>query len=188
MLRILRTPRARSSTPRGRRPQLEQLEARVVPVNPSVLDPNLAVRTVVSGLDQPTSMAFLGENDFLILEKATGKVKHVVNGAVVGTALDLAVNNNSERGLLGIALDPTFATNHAVYLYWIDLKEIEARQTGQLPEVIWPKRGDPHPAVAESELQRLVDAPDLGPAAELNASSLGLAGGRSVTGDEVATR
>src|SRR5262249_52367029 len=51
------------------------------------------------------------------LEKATGKVQHVVNGAVT-TALDLAVNNNSERGLLGIALDPAFASNHAVYLYW----------------------------------------------------------------------
>src|SRR5262245_23608147 len=118
MLRIPRTPRARPSTPCRRRPRLEPLEDRVVPVNPSVLDPNLAVRTVVSGLDQPTSMAFLGANDFFVLEKATGKVQHVVNGAVVGTALDLAVNNNSERGLLGIALDPAFATNHAVYLYW----------------------------------------------------------------------
>src|SRR5262249_20448190 len=117
MLRIPRTPRARSSAPRCRRPQLERLEDRVVPVNPSVLDPNLAVRTVVSGLDQPTSMAFLGANDFFVLEKATGKVQHVAGGAVT-TALDLAVNNNSERGLLGIALDPDFASNHAVYLYW----------------------------------------------------------------------
>src|SRR5262245_61759712 len=81
-------------------------------------DPNLAVSTVVSGLDQPTSMAFLGPNDFLILEKATGKVKHVVNGAVVGTPLDLTVNSASERGLLGIALQPDFTNTHGVYLYW----------------------------------------------------------------------
>src|SRR5262249_22366245 len=76
------------------------------PDGPMMVDPNLTVSTVVSGLDQPTSMAFLGPGDFLILEKATGKVKHVVNGAVVGTALDLAVNSASERGLLGIALQP----------------------------------------------------------------------------------
>src|SRR5207248_11446763 len=88
------------------------------PEGPKMVDPNLQVTTVVSGLDQPTSMAFLGPNDFLILEKATGKVQHVVNGAVVGTALDLAVNSASERGLLGIALSPTFATTHGVYLYW----------------------------------------------------------------------
>jgi len=41
---------------------------------PEVLDPKLAVRTAASGLDQPTSMAFLGANDMLVLEKATGKV------------------------------------------------------------------------------------------------------------------
>jgi glucose/arabinose dehydrogenase len=87
---------------------------------PSVVDPNLRVRTVVENLDQPTSMAFLGANDFLVLEKATGKVQHVVNGTVVGTALDLAVNNGSERGLLGIALHPDFATNGQVYLYWTE--------------------------------------------------------------------
>jgi glucose/arabinose dehydrogenase len=87
---------------------------------PSLVDPNLGVRTVVENLDQPTSMAFLGANDFLVLEKATGKVQHVVNGTVVGTALDLAVNNGSERGLLGIALHPNFAINGQVYLYWTE--------------------------------------------------------------------
>jgi uncharacterized protein (TIGR03118 family) len=85
---------------------------------PSMTDVNLTVSTVVSGLDQPTSMVFLGPGDFLVLEKASGKVKHVVNGQVVGTALDLAVNSASERGLLGIALQPDFATSHGVYLYW----------------------------------------------------------------------
>jgi glucose/arabinose dehydrogenase len=85
---------------------------------PSVVDPNLGVRTVIASLDQPTSMAFLCANDFIVLEKATGQVKRVVNGVVQSTVLDLAVNNNSERGLLGIALDPAFATNHEVYLYW----------------------------------------------------------------------
>src|SRR5215510_11363147 len=69
---------------------------------PVMLDPNLAVRAVVSGLDTPTTMAFLESNKFLVLEKQTGKVQYVVDGAVDHTALDLAVNNFSERGLLGI--------------------------------------------------------------------------------------
>ena len=37
---------------------------------------------------------------------------------MVGTALDLPVNSASERGLLGIAVQPDFATSHGVYLYW----------------------------------------------------------------------
>jgi glucose/arabinose dehydrogenase len=85
---------------------------------PTVVDPNLGVRTVVSGLVTPSTMAFLGPNDFLVSEKNTGNVKRVVNGVVQGVGLDLAVNNASERGLLGIALHPDFPANPGVYLYW----------------------------------------------------------------------
>ena len=85
---------------------------------PVMVDPNLTIRTVVSGLTQPTGIAFLGRNDFLVLEKSTGQVKRVVNGVVQSTVLDLAVNSASERGLLGIALHPSFRDNGFVYLYW----------------------------------------------------------------------
>ena len=85
---------------------------------PSVVDPNLAVRTAAEGLVTPISLAFLGPDDMLVLEKQTGRVQRVTNGAIAGTALDLAVNNASERGLLGIALHPGFPAVPWVYLYW----------------------------------------------------------------------
>jgi uncharacterized repeat protein (TIGR01451 family) len=88
--------------------------------SPTMLDDNLTVSTVITGLDQPTSLAFIGANDFFVLEKATGKVQRVVNGVLHSTALDLAVNNASERGLLGIALHPSFAQNGFVYLFWTE--------------------------------------------------------------------
>src|SRR5260370_37046962 len=84
---------------------------------PSMLDPNLSVKTVVSGLSQPTTMAFIGPNDFFVLEKETGKVQRFTNGVLQGSVLDLAVNSASERGLLGIALHPAFIINGFVYLY-----------------------------------------------------------------------
>ena len=85
---------------------------------PQMLVPRLDVRTVVSGLEMPISMAFLGANDMLVLEKDSGQVKRVVNGSVTGTVLDLGVNRASERGLLGIALHPDFPANPGVYLFW----------------------------------------------------------------------
>src|SRR5258708_3202232 len=107
---------------------LESLESRIVPINPTVLDPNLGLRTVVSGLVSPTNMEFLGDNDFLVTEKNTGKIQIVVNGVNVATKVDLGagpinnlpVNFNSERGLLGITLSPDFANDHFVYLYWTE--------------------------------------------------------------------
>ena len=88
--------------------------------NPKPVDPNLGVRTVIENLDQPTTMAFLGPNDFFVLEKASGQVKRVVNGVVQSTVLDLVVNSGSERGLLGIALHPDFPATPHVYLYWTE--------------------------------------------------------------------
>jgi glucose/arabinose dehydrogenase len=85
---------------------------------PTVVDRNLGVRTAVSGLVTPSTIAFLGPNDFLVLEKNTGQVKRVVNGVVQGVVLDLSVNFASERGLLGIALHPGFPANPGVYLFW----------------------------------------------------------------------
>src|SRR6185503_19303541 len=90
----------------------------IASAHPAVVDSNLAVRTTVTGLAQPTTMAFLNSNELFVLEKGSGKVQHVVNGAIQNTAIDLAVNHASERGLLGIALDPHFSSNHFVYLYW----------------------------------------------------------------------
>ena len=91
-----------------------------VGAQPTVVDPRLEVRTVVSGLNSPTTMAFLGDDDILVLEKETGKVQRVMNGAIQSTVLDLPVNFGSERGLLGIALHPKFPTNPGVYLYWTE--------------------------------------------------------------------
>src|SRR3989454_7551326 len=87
---------------------------------PSLVDSNLAVRAVTTNLSQPTSMAFIGANDILVLEKASGKVQRIVDGVVVSTVLDLPVNSGSERGLLGIALHPDFPANPGVYLYWTE--------------------------------------------------------------------
>ena len=66
----------------------------------------------------PTSIAFIGSAGMLVLERNTGKVQRVVNGRLHSTALDLAVNFASERGLLGIALHPDFPANPGVYLFW----------------------------------------------------------------------
>ncbi|MHB0972171.1 MAG: PQQ-dependent sugar dehydrogenase [Thermoanaerobaculia bacterium] len=85
---------------------------------PAMLHPRLGVRTVASGLVTPTTFAFIGPNEMLVLEKNSGQVKHVVDGVVQSTVLDLAVNNGSERGLLGVALHPNFPFNPGVYLYW----------------------------------------------------------------------
>lgn len=72
----------------------------------------------VSGLSQPTACAFAPDGRIFILQKQ-GKVRIFKNGNLLtGAALSLAVNTASERGLLGIALDPQFTSNKYIYLYY----------------------------------------------------------------------
>ena len=97
---------------------------------PTMLHPRLSVRTLADGLVTPTSLAFLGADDLLVLEKNTGRVRRVVGGRVQSTVLDLPVNFGSERGLLGIALHPDFLHNPSVYLYWTE------SSTGQDTDVL----------------------------------------------------
>jgi aldose sugar dehydrogenase len=85
---------------------------------PQMTVPNLRVRALLTGFVTPIGLAFLSDSKWLVIEKNTGQVRVVENGAVTGTALDLAVNNTSERGLLGIALHPDFEENGFVYLFW----------------------------------------------------------------------
>src|SRR5438046_10157678 len=62
-------------------------KATVAHGGPTLDDPNLKVDLVVKGLDVPTSMAFLGPNNILVLEKNTGAVVRIVDGQVAKTPL-----------------------------------------------------------------------------------------------------
>jgi aldose sugar dehydrogenase len=87
----------------------------------TVADPALRIREVVAGLNQPTAMAFIGVGDILVLQKNDGKVRRVVGGVLQPSeVLDVAVDNASERGLLGIALHPGFSATPFIYLYFTE--------------------------------------------------------------------
>jgi glucose/arabinose dehydrogenase len=75
--------------------------------------------TLVAGsLELPTACEFSPDGRLFILLKR-GTVRIFKNGALLATpALNLPVTDNSERGLLGIAFDPSFSTNGFVYLYY----------------------------------------------------------------------
>jgi glucose/arabinose dehydrogenase len=87
-----------------------------------IKDPNLKVELVFEGLELPTSMAFLGPDDILVLEKDKGTVQRIVNGKMLPEPiLDVNVANKSERGMLGIAVTNNGTTNNIyVFLYFTE--------------------------------------------------------------------
>ena len=76
--------------------------------------------TLVAGLAGPTALAFTPDGRMLVTTQG-GRLRVVQNGSLVATpALDLSARicASSERGLLGVAVDPAFASNRFVYLYY----------------------------------------------------------------------
>src|SRR6266498_4615513 len=64
---------------------------------PKLPDSHLKVEEVVTGLDTPTTMAFLGPNDILVLEKDKGTVQRIIDGKLAGKPLlDVNVANSVE--------------------------------------------------------------------------------------------
>ena len=75
----------------------------------SKINKDIAFEPVFEGVDFPTSMAFLGPDDILILEKSHGTVKRFVNGSLIEEPLlDVNVAYRGERGMLGIAVAKDF--------------------------------------------------------------------------------
>jgi aldose sugar dehydrogenase len=76
------------------------------------INKDIAFEPVFQGVDLPTSMAFLGPDDILILEKNKGTVKRFVNGSLINEPLlDVNVATRGERGMLGIAVAKDFQGN-----------------------------------------------------------------------------
>ncbi len=104
---------------------------------PSFSDPDLMAELIAGGLSFPTSMAFLDNNNILILEK-DGVVRLVSNGVLQDTpVLQVPVDSKNERGLLGIAILDINLTSSStadatgqpgtVFLYYTEQGEEELR-------------------------------------------------------------
>jgi glucose/arabinose dehydrogenase len=96
---------------------------------PFIHDDKMTVQVVLGGLKFPTSIAFLGPDDILVLEKNEGTIKRIVNGAMLPEpVLDVNVSTELERGMLGIAVgeDSLANTSKYVFLYFTEAESTDA--------------------------------------------------------------
>jgi aldose sugar dehydrogenase len=90
---------------------------------PSVSDTGLNLESVIDGLSSPTSMVFL-DNNILVLEKE-GSVRLVSDGVLrEEPVLQVPVNTENERGVLGVAFDKD---SNSVFLYYTEADPLRNR-------------------------------------------------------------
>ncbi len=91
----------------------------VIQLESSLHDETLRLEPVVEGLEFPTSMRFLDENNLLVLQKNDGEVRLVSDGILLeNPVFEVDVANEAERGLLGIATWRGNSTD--VFLYFTE--------------------------------------------------------------------
>ncbi|MGQ0829435.1 MAG: PQQ-dependent sugar dehydrogenase [Bacteroidota bacterium] len=97
-------------------------------LNAQTLPSTYVKTTVINNLQHPADFDWTPDGRYLVTQKgdntfpASNAFIKIFNstGTLIGTFYDLSdsVDSDFERGLLGIAVDPAFATNHYVYAYY----------------------------------------------------------------------
>ncbi len=84
----------------------------------AALPPNFT-DTLVANVGGPTALAFTPDGRMLVTTQG-GLLNVYQDSTLLGTALNLSsvICSNSERGLLGVAIDPNFSSNRYIYLYY----------------------------------------------------------------------
>jgi glucose/arabinose dehydrogenase len=113
----------------------------------------ISFETVVSGLTKPIGVSSAPGDLRLFVIGQTGKVTIVDGGKVTGTFLDISgrISTGSERGLLGLAFHPNYASNGRFFVRYTD-------KSGNLAISEFRVSSDPNKADASSE-KRLLTIP-----------------------------
>ncbi|HEX6719094.1 MAG TPA: PQQ-dependent sugar dehydrogenase, partial [Pyrinomonadaceae bacterium] len=102
-------------------PQITQILFMLLLMAPVVYGATLPAgftETSITGLTEPTAMDFAPDGRIFVCEQG-GSLRVIKNGALLTTPfLTLKVDSTNERGLLGIAFDPNFASNNFLYVYY----------------------------------------------------------------------
>ncbi len=95
---------------------------------------------ITSGLSSPLFVTHAGDDRLFIVEKL-GKIKIFQGGALKSVPfLTQTVTTSVERGLLGLAFEPNYASTQRFYIYWTGANgDINITRMG-------PKAGDPNQA------------------------------------------
>lgn len=111
---------------------------------------NVTRELIASGLEWPVSFAFAPDGRIFFNERFTGRIRVIANGTIspfdVGS---VPVLTAGEQGLLGLALDPQFATSPWVYVYHTHLDAGLGRAANRVVRIFAAPGGPPSEVIVD---------------------------------------
>ena len=133
----------------------------------ATLPNGFAETRVATGLASPTAMAIAPDGRIFVAQQG-GALRVVKNGALLAQPfLTVSVNSSGERGLLGVAFDPNFATNNFVYVYYTTSSAPIHNRVSRFTA----SAANPDVAAAGSEVQ-ILNLPNLSSATNHNGGAI----------------
>ena len=84
----------------------------------ATLPNGFAETLVATGMTSPTAFAIAPDGRIFVCQQG-GSLRVIQGGSLLATPfMTLSVNSSGERGLLGVAFDPNFASNNFLYVYY----------------------------------------------------------------------
>jgi glucose/arabinose dehydrogenase len=92
------------------------------------LPENAKVESYKSGLDFPIDMAWVKGTKKVFFTEKSGAIRVMKGRTLLSRpCINLPVNDDGERGALGLALHPKFKKNHRLYVYYSNASPLENR-------------------------------------------------------------
>ncbi|HET9473682.1 MAG TPA: PQQ-dependent sugar dehydrogenase, partial [Steroidobacteraceae bacterium] len=133
----------------------------------ATLPNGFAETRVATGLASPTAMSIAPDGRIFVAQQG-GALRVVKNGALLSQPfVTVSVNSSGERGLLGVAFDPNFATNNFVYVYYTTSSSPIHNRVSRFTA----SAANPDVAAAGSEVQ-LLNLPALSSATNHNGGAI----------------
>ena len=133
----------------------------------ATLPSGFAETRVATSMPNPTAMAIAPDGRIFVAQQG-GALRVVKNGALLTQPfLTASVNSSGERGLLGIAFDPNFASNNFVYVYYTTSASPIHNRVSRFTA----SSANPDVAAAGSEVQ-ILNLPNLSSATNHNGGAI----------------
>ena len=94
------------------------ISTNLVHAEPTTINPKFVVERIFTGEFKPSTMAFLGADDIIVLDRDLGKVYRIIDGVQSKPLLDVNVATVGYRGLLGVAVSANEKNIPNVFLYY----------------------------------------------------------------------
>jgi aldose sugar dehydrogenase len=94
------------------------ISTNLVHAEPTTINPKFVVERIFTGEFKPSTMAFLGPDDIIVLDRDLGKVYRIIDGVQSKPLLDVNVATVGYRGLLGVAVSANEKNIPNVFLYY----------------------------------------------------------------------